>query len=361
MMQTAVQSEIGQPMTPEEEEWMADKSEFDPSKGPANCVFKWVPLADLSKHPLNIEIYGDTPDPKFVESVRRHGIITPLIAVMVAGCLRILSGHKRWQAASILGIRMIPVWVHEGELTELEQRRELLAANEQRQMDNLQRARHYKATLAVEKELSAQNKVASGGNHQKAVTENFRNRSGGRAPTAKESAAASVGWSPGTADQAVNVVEVAEAAAAAGDTDRASALTKLLNKGPVAKAHRAATGKEQGNGKPKRALGTDKTGHPIPERLTEIFESWKEFNRANDKKKSLKGDVRKLAKTAGGVLIDLQSFETYLDTAARSFFLAMPYAVCRKCNGDGCRECLKRGWLPQRDFPGSATKEAADP
>jgi len=61
----------------------------------------YIDPSELSAHPKNREIYGDTEssddiDDKFIESVSENGVIEPLVATTDE---QIISGHRRWIAA----------------------------------------------------------------------------------------------------------------------------------------------------------------------------------------------------------------------------------------------------------------------
>ena len=58
---------------------------------------------ELLNHPLNTAIYGDTPDPELVASVKRYGVFPdhPIGYVHTADGLTIVSGHRRRQSARI--------------------------------------------------------------------------------------------------------------------------------------------------------------------------------------------------------------------------------------------------------------------
>lgn len=67
--------------------------------------------SELKPHPLNQAIYGDgdaDPIEDLVESLRRQGILTPLL---IAPDGTILSGHRRWRAARIVGLDALPCQV----------------------------------------------------------------------------------------------------------------------------------------------------------------------------------------------------------------------------------------------------------
>ena len=55
---------------------------------------------DLRPHPLNDEIYGDRADSDLVESIKTKGVLNPLL---ITATNFIISGHRRWAAASAAG------------------------------------------------------------------------------------------------------------------------------------------------------------------------------------------------------------------------------------------------------------------
>ena len=54
-----------------------------------------------------------------VESIREHGVLIPIIVQKIADGYEMLSGHNRWNAAKIAGIKEIPAIIKE-DLTERE-------------------------------------------------------------------------------------------------------------------------------------------------------------------------------------------------------------------------------------------------
>ena len=71
-----------------------------------------IPVDDLTPHPDNERIYGDPVDDELVNSVRRLGILEPLL-INTDG--RIISGFCRWQAAQRLGLSMVPTRTFDSE------------------------------------------------------------------------------------------------------------------------------------------------------------------------------------------------------------------------------------------------------
>ncbi len=77
-----------------------------------------IPISDLKPHPLNFNIYQDKPTPKdLLASIKKHGIMEPIV---ITGDKIIISGHRRFKAASELGFLMVECRVLDvsGELLE---------------------------------------------------------------------------------------------------------------------------------------------------------------------------------------------------------------------------------------------------
>jgi ParB-like chromosome segregation protein Spo0J len=195
--------------------------------------------AGLLNHHASIKIYGtETPVPDFVESIREYGILDPL-RILPDG--RLLSGHRRRQAAIIVGLATVPVLVYVGpEMSAEEQELQVIESNRQREKSAEQRAREYDRLVAVKSALAEQRqlqKLKKG--RESSVPENFRN---GETGEAKEQAAEAVGWSKHTAERAALVVHRIDEAEAEGDSETAAGLRDMLNNRTVAEAHRKATG-----------------------------------------------------------------------------------------------------------------------
>jgi len=76
------------------------------------CGLKEIDPRLLKPHSLNSWLYKEREDSDFLESVRRFGILEPLV-VNRDGV--ILSGHRRWKAALKLGFKSVPCVVEEFE------------------------------------------------------------------------------------------------------------------------------------------------------------------------------------------------------------------------------------------------------
>ena len=75
-------------------------------------TLRWIDPHDLKLHPLNSWLYEEREDPDLLDSIRRFGVLEPLV-VNWDGV--ILSGHRRWKAALKLGFKSVPCVVEEFE------------------------------------------------------------------------------------------------------------------------------------------------------------------------------------------------------------------------------------------------------
>ncbi len=112
----------------------------------------------LVPHPSNASIYGEDEDvSSLVESIQRAGWIKPLV---VTPNYIIISGHRRRQAALVLGLETVPVEVREfsSSATELEA---LLLENQSRHKTIEQKVREANVWKDVESELAHKRKLAT--------------------------------------------------------------------------------------------------------------------------------------------------------------------------------------------------------
>jgi ParB-like chromosome segregation protein Spo0J len=323
------------------------------SSAPEGTVLEEIDLEDLENNLFSLKFYGAEIDDELLESLDKRGLLQPLVGWRhKPGKVEIISGTRRTLGLRKLGRKSAPVYVYTRPLTESEVKQLIIESNLYRVKSNELVTREYEQ-LRLLKAEAAQARMRSG----KAALD-------GEKGDAATLTARQLGMSRRTAELRSAVLSEIDAAEAAGNTQRASELRDILNNKSAAAAHRAAF--PQGNGsngaaeqKPKRSLGKDKSGHPVPPHLIPIFKAQAEFNAAASKIASLKGDVRKLAKTKAGALIDVQDFEKKLDLARYAFALDMPQEVCKDCSGNGCGQCGKRGWRSQRECATSNTQAEA--
>jgi len=109
--------------------------------------------SELSAHPKNREIYGDTEssddiDDNFIESVSENGVIEPLV---VTTDKQIISGHRRWIAAKTTDIESVPVSTYEFD-DDLAKREALIEFNRQREKTPGQIVNEFEEMLEIEKQ-----------------------------------------------------------------------------------------------------------------------------------------------------------------------------------------------------------------
>lgn len=189
---------------------------------------------DLKNHLLNIEIYGDKPDKEFVKLIEENGITEPIV---VNHDDVIISGHRRNQAAKILGLKEVPVYVVNLD-DPLEVEKLLIISNKQREKSNEIKAREFKKLKRIEEKLAAK-RMKSG----KAPDPVVNLTQGQKSLKSRDIAAEKVGMSGSTAEAAAEVVDKIDELEAEGETEQANELRETLNKS-VSGAKKKASGKK---------------------------------------------------------------------------------------------------------------------
>ena len=88
---------------------------------------------------MSDEIYGDRADSSLVDSIKKHGILNPILVTRQG---YIISGHRRWAAAQACGLDIVPVVYFESG-DELAAQEALIESNRQRAKTNEQIGREY--------------------------------------------------------------------------------------------------------------------------------------------------------------------------------------------------------------------------
>lgn len=196
---------------------------------------------NLKNNGLNIELYGDKPDPAFVELVRENGVIEPIVVTQENV---IISGHRRNQAAKICGLKEVPVTIVDVK-DELEIQKLLILFNEQREKTTEQRAREFKKLKEIEEKLRSRGKKPLKTGADLNVANLPQLEEGKRS---RDIAAEKVGMSARSAEEAAKVVDRIDELEEAGETDEAAELREELNTKSVSSAARKAGTKKD---KPK--------------------------------------------------------------------------------------------------------------
>ncbi|MBC8369909.1 MAG: ParB/RepB/Spo0J family partition protein [Planctomycetes bacterium] len=102
----------------------------------------WVSHADLRTSTEQPRQHTDRGVDKLAESLRRHGMMQPIVVTQDAdGHYEILAGERRWRAAAIAKMTKVPIIVREGSLTGEERLELALIENIQREdLDPIERA-----------------------------------------------------------------------------------------------------------------------------------------------------------------------------------------------------------------------------
>ena len=102
----------------------------------------WVPLEDLEPNQEQPRIAVDKGVERLSESLRRHGMMQPIVVTHRAeGGYEILAGERRWRAAKLAGLASVPVIIREGSLSGDERLELALIENVQREdLDPIEKA-----------------------------------------------------------------------------------------------------------------------------------------------------------------------------------------------------------------------------
>ena len=109
----------------------------------------WVNHQDLHPSSEQPRVHADRGVAKLAESLRRHGMMQPIIVTIDPdGKYEILAGERRWRAAAIAKQSKVPVIVREGSLSSEERLELALIENIQREdLDPIERATACKRLL----------------------------------------------------------------------------------------------------------------------------------------------------------------------------------------------------------------------
>jgi ParB-like chromosome segregation protein Spo0J len=185
---------------------------------------------ELRPHPLNESIYADGADEKLIQSIREVGIIQQLI---IDDENRIISGHRRWQAARALKIRKVPVQVMRLE-NELDIEVALIEANQQRVKTNEQRAREAAEIYRIEQAKARERQINAnpGGTLPAKSPEGVGD--------ARDLAGRRIGIGGKKVEQSVQVIEVIDRLINDAEHDAAENIRTELNKYSVSRAFNVA-------------------------------------------------------------------------------------------------------------------------
>ncbi|MBV4423703.1 ParB N-terminal domain-containing protein [Clostridium tyrobutyricum] len=185
-----------------------------------------IGITEISPHPKNAEIYGEDDIQELAAKIKNTGYIKPLY---VNQDHVIISGHRRYKACLLLGIKQIPVVVKRFE-NEQEELEILLLENMYRDKTTEQKVNEAREWEIIEKEKARKRIIAAQNNNSgKAVKDNCPEQvSSGQT---RDIVAKRVGLGSGkTLERAKPVVEKISKLRESGDTENAEFLSKALDK-----------------------------------------------------------------------------------------------------------------------------------
>lgn len=291
---------------------------------------------DLEPHEVNEDIYRDAPDEEFIESIKRLGVLEPILAKEEltdgAPLTVVLSGHRRMNAARALEMDEVPVIIQPDELvgTDDEAIRLLILSNRQRNKTNEQRAREFDVLKEVESRLAEDRGKGGRGQAEE-----------GKTGTARDIAAQAVGMSGMTAERASVVVKAIDEAEAGGDEAKAADLRRMLNRS-VSKGHKAV--------EREKAPVVDGNEIPVPENLIDTIKTSKGIRGLIYKIGEIKASARVISEEEGGELLPLRAVEADCSNVSNALIAARPHAVCPVCKGKGCDMCDQLGWMHRDQY-----------
>ena len=291
---------------------------------------------DLEPHEVNEDIYRDAPDEEFIESIKRLGVLEPILAKEEltdgAPLTVVLSGHRRMNAARALEMDEVPVIIQPEELvgTDDEAIRLLILSNRQRNKTNEQRAREFDVLKEVESRLAEDRGKGGRGQAEE-----------GKTGTARDIAAQAVGMSGMTAERASVVVKAIDEAEAGGDEAKAADLRRMLNRS-VSKGHKAV--------EREKAPVVDGNDIEVPGTLIDTFKTSKGIRGLIYKIGEIKASARVISEEEGGELLPLRAVEADCSNVSNALIAARPHAVCPVCKGKGCDMCDQLGWMHRDQY-----------
>ncbi len=103
----------------------------------------WVPVGNISANSQQPRLHQEKGLESLAESIRRHGIMQPIVVTRLVGDkFEVLAGERRWRAAQIANLKSVPVVVREGVRSEAERLELALIENVQREdLDPIERAK----------------------------------------------------------------------------------------------------------------------------------------------------------------------------------------------------------------------------
>ncbi len=85
---------------------------FDPTRDEDSKVLREIPLDQLERDPEQPRKAFDMDAlEELAQSIKEHGVLSPIVAVKDGKKYKIIAGERRWRAAKLAGLKTIPVIV----------------------------------------------------------------------------------------------------------------------------------------------------------------------------------------------------------------------------------------------------------
>lgn len=318
-----------------------------------------LPLNKIIDHPINSSIYRDNFDDELVESIRQNGVLTPInVCKHPGGSYVCLSGHRRRQAAGVLGMQEIPCLIYRDEIPEWQQVLMVVESNRQRTKTIEVLARETEA-LAKAKEQQAKERLKTRKKASDEPPKNFTEAGEALELAAKETG---IGSRP-TAKKAIEVVAKIDELEKAGETEAAEELRETLNQKSVSAALRKAR-QEEPEPEPDAEIVLDAFDYPVPADLVDVFRTRDDFHDVLNLVTQLKKAVNGLLNGPGGRWLHKSEVDSLIKDLRRTIDFGQPYTECGMCQRDAkkresCDACKHRGYVNEMAF-GNQTNAAKD-
>lgn len=102
----------------------------------------------------------------------------------------------------------------------------------------------------------------------------------------------------------------------------------------------------------------DMTGRPLPDgRVAAAFAKAGDIRRLFTAINDSREAVEELGRTDVGAYLNVTRAVAALENAGNAVRMSAPYAVCRRCGGDGCGDCNASGWWPRDVYNAHKSRE----
>lgn len=306
-------------------------------------TFEYRDPAKLKNHLLSIELYGESLDDEFMESVRKAGKILEPLRILGKGSAypegTVISGRRRRMAAMTLKMPEVPVIVEHELKDRLDIDEQVILSNRPNQKTVEQRGREFVKLREIEAErASIRQKQApirsqadkNGKNTEKHplghVCPNGEEPNEEPLGRASDIAAEAVGLSRHTAEKAAEVIAKIDQLEDRGQTRKAEELRESLEKS-VSGAHKVIAPKKK-----EEPEDTMKSSNESIERFARKLKSALDDDRPT---------TAWIDRNKWGIM------ESELDALLSTLRASKGYKDCPKCDGKKCKSCRNTGYMPR--------------